>query len=48
MIIPTGDRNVQTLEVYEKRESGIERTTAGNVVFVPLIGEKGWSDPESR
>lgn len=45
MIIPTGDRNVQDLEVYDKRETGVEKTTAGSVVFVPLIGEKGWTDP---
>ncbi|HMD68240.1 MAG TPA: protein-L-isoaspartate(D-aspartate) O-methyltransferase [Chitinivibrionales bacterium] len=45
MIIPTGDRNVQDLEVYDKRETSVEKSTAGSVVFVPLIGEKGWTDP---
>jgi protein-L-isoaspartate(D-aspartate) O-methyltransferase len=48
MIIPTGDRSVQDLEVYDKRETGVEKTTAGSVVFVPLIGEKGWIDPDKR
>jgi protein-L-isoaspartate(D-aspartate) O-methyltransferase len=44
MIIPTGDRSIQTLEVYDKREDDIVKSTAGSVVFVPLIGEKGWAD----
>jgi protein-L-isoaspartate(D-aspartate) O-methyltransferase len=44
MIIPTGDRGAQQLEVYDKRENGVEKTAAGSVVFVPLIGEKGWTD----
>ncbi len=48
MIIPTGDRNVQDLEVYDKRETGVVKTTAGSVVFVPLIGEKGWTDKDKR
>jgi protein-L-isoaspartate(D-aspartate) O-methyltransferase len=44
MIIPTGDRQTQELEVFEKRPDGIEKSKAGSVVFVPLIGEKGWGD----
>ena len=48
MVIPTGDRQVQELEVYEKRADGVEKTKAGSVVFVPLIGEKGWGDPASQ
>ena len=42
LIIPSGDRWVQELEVYEKRQNSIEKTTVGKVVFVPLIGNKGW------
>jgi protein-L-isoaspartate(D-aspartate) O-methyltransferase len=45
MIIPTGDRTSQELEVYEKRKDGVEKSKAGLVIFVPLIGEKGWDDP---
>ena len=48
MIIPTGDRSVQELELYEKQIYGINKSIAGSVVFVPLIGEKGWSDPDKR
>lgn len=48
MIIPAGDRNIQDLEVYDKLETGIEKTKAGSVVFVPLIGEKGWADPGKK
>ena len=46
MVIPTGDRSSQVLEVYEKTEKGFEKSSAGYVVFVPLIGEKGWIDTE--
>jgi protein-L-isoaspartate(D-aspartate) O-methyltransferase len=48
MIIPAGDRSVQDLEVYEKRADGINKSKAGSVVFVPLIGEKGWIDKEKK
>jgi protein-L-isoaspartate(D-aspartate) O-methyltransferase len=48
MIIPAGDRIVQDLEVYEKRADGIDKSKAGSVVFVPLIGEKGWIDKEKK
>jgi protein-L-isoaspartate(D-aspartate) O-methyltransferase len=48
MVIPTGDRQVQELEVFEKHADGVEKSKAGSVVFVPLIGEKGWSDPDKR
>lgn len=42
MVIPSGDRGVQSLEVYHKRDGAVSTHTVGNVVFVPLIGEKGW------
>jgi protein-L-isoaspartate(D-aspartate) O-methyltransferase len=48
MIIPAGDRSVQDLEVYEKCRDGIEKSKAGSVVFVPLIGEKGWIDQDKK
>ncbi len=48
MIIPAGDRSVQDLELYEKRPDGVRKSLAGSVVFVPLIGEKGWSDPDKK
>lgn len=48
MVIPAGDRCVQDLEVYEKRADGIDKSKAGSVVFVPLIGEKGWIDQDKK
>jgi protein-L-isoaspartate(D-aspartate) O-methyltransferase len=48
MIIPTGDRSVQELEVYDKLPGGMQKSKAGAVVFVPLIGEKGWTDPAKK
>lgn len=43
MVIPTGDRNNQELYIFDKTTEGLRQTTkAGNVVFVPLIGEHGW------
>jgi protein-L-isoaspartate O-methyltransferase len=42
MIIPAGDRLHQDLEVYEKTTEGLNKTSAGGVVFVPLIGDEGW------
>ena len=30
------------LELYEKRKDGLVKSIAGEVVFVPLIGERGW------
>lgn len=48
MVIPAGDRCIQDLEVYEKRTDGIDKSKAGSVVFVPLIGEKGWIDQDKK
>ncbi len=44
LVIPSGNRWVQELEIYHKKKNGIEKTTAGGVVFVPLIGENGWKN----
>jgi len=42
MVIPHGDRGVQTLELYRKANGKLERQELTSVVFVPLVGEKGW------
>jgi protein-L-isoaspartate(D-aspartate) O-methyltransferase len=42
MVIPAGDKASQDLEVYEKTSDGLKKTSAGGVVFVPLIGDEGW------
>lgn len=44
LLIPSGSRDVQQLEIYDKNESKIEKSTAGDVVFVPLIGTNGWKE----
>lgn len=44
MVIPAGERKNQQLFVYRKTEQGLISQSAGNVVFVPLIGEHGWKD----
>ena len=43
LLIPSGNRNTQKLEIYKKQNNNITRTTVGNVLFVPLIGNNGWT-----
>jgi protein-L-isoaspartate(D-aspartate) O-methyltransferase len=42
MIVPTGDKKHQELEIYEKVGNGLQKNSMGGVVFVPLIGQEGW------
>jgi protein-L-isoaspartate(D-aspartate) O-methyltransferase len=42
MIVPVGDRDVQTLVVVRRGPNGIETSTIGDARFVPLIGAHGW------
>jgi protein-L-isoaspartate(D-aspartate) O-methyltransferase len=42
MIIPSGERAYQELEVYDKTAKEVRKKTAGGVLFVPLIGKNGW------
>lgn len=44
LLIPSGNRAVQELEIYKKTEAGITKHNAGGVVFVPLIGKSGWQE----
>lgn len=44
MIIPAGNKGVQELEIYHKKKDGIEKSSAGDVIFVPLIGQHGWKE----
>ena len=44
MVIPTGSRTIQDLEVYHNSSRGLIKKSAGTVVFVPLIGGDGWSE----
>ncbi|MBD3345059.1 MAG: protein-L-isoaspartate(D-aspartate) O-methyltransferase [Chitinivibrionales bacterium] len=43
MVIPTGQRESQRLEVYIRTEEGIvHHDSVASVVFVPLVGQQGW------
>jgi protein-L-isoaspartate(D-aspartate) O-methyltransferase len=44
MVIPLGDRDAQTLTLVERVGEGIRTSTIGDVRFVPLVGEFGFSD----
>jgi protein-L-isoaspartate(D-aspartate) O-methyltransferase len=43
MIVPAGDKQYQELEIYEKKPEGLKKTSAGGVLFVPLVGKEGWN-----
>jgi len=44
MVIPTGPRDGQLLERYTKMNDRITLEQFEPLLFVPLIGENGWSD----
>ncbi|MBN1984510.1 MAG: protein-L-isoaspartate(D-aspartate) O-methyltransferase [Chitinivibrionales bacterium] len=44
LVIPTGGRLSQDLEVYEKSGEKVLKSRACGVVFVPLIGDQGWNE----
>jgi protein-L-isoaspartate(D-aspartate) O-methyltransferase len=44
LVAPVGSRWRQMLESWIKREGEIEKIEVLPVVFVPLIGEKGWDE----
>lgn len=46
LVAPVGSRWRQTLELWIKREGEIEKRELLPVVFVPLIGKRGWSEGE--
>ncbi len=46
LLIPTGEREQQRLELYHHRTTRIERQLFNDVLFVPLIGREGWRDAE--
>ncbi len=43
LVIPIGSRQAQTLTLVEKDEDGLEIREITSCVFVPLLGEHGWS-----
>jgi protein-L-isoaspartate(D-aspartate) O-methyltransferase len=48
MVVPVGDLVSQTLVVVEKKPEGVESRKVLDVVFVPLKGEHGWKNHETR
>jgi protein-L-isoaspartate(D-aspartate) O-methyltransferase len=46
LIIPVGERWYQMLEEWEKAPAGLVKKEVIPVVFVPLLGEKGWQEKD--
>lgn len=44
LIIPVGERWNQMLEEWERTDAGLEKRDVLPVVFVPLLGKKGWQE----
>ena len=44
MLIPIGDRNEQTLTLFEKTPDGVRREDLTACTFVPLLGRFGWAE----
>jgi len=44
MVIPIGDTFSQVLTVVTKAGGKLEKQTSFSCIFVPLIGEGGWTD----
>jgi protein-L-isoaspartate(D-aspartate) O-methyltransferase len=43
LVIPVGNRFSQTLTVVEKKEKGSKSRAVCGCVFVPLLGQEGWT-----
>jgi len=48
LVIPVGERFVQTLQTWTRKENDFSMNENIRVVFVPLIGEQGWKDEWDR
>jgi protein-L-isoaspartate(D-aspartate) O-methyltransferase len=44
MVIPVGDRHVQSLDIYDNIQGELKKTAACDVVFVPLVGSGAWEN----
>lgn len=44
LVVPEGDRGVQTLVTYDRTDEGYRRSEGAEVSFVPLLGRHGWDD----
>ena len=47
LIIPVGERWHQVLEEWRKTPAGLVKKEVLPVVFVPLLGQKGWQDKDN-
>ncbi len=45
MVVPIGDRNLQTLTVVRRVGNDVQVSTAGEARFVPLVGQFGFREP---
>jgi len=41
---PIGEQKHQELQLFQRTAAGVQTQSLGRCVFVPLIGEEGWSD----
>jgi protein-L-isoaspartate(D-aspartate) O-methyltransferase len=48
LVIPVGERFVQTLQTWTRKKNDFLMNENIRVVFVPLIGEQGWRDDWDR
>jgi protein-L-isoaspartate(D-aspartate) O-methyltransferase len=44
LVLPVGDRDLQTLEVIDKVGGKITRRQLVECAFVPLLGQEGWEE----
>jgi protein-L-isoaspartate(D-aspartate) O-methyltransferase len=44
LLIPVGDRDEQTLKLFEKTPDGIRSSDITGCTFVPLLGRFGWAE----
>ncbi|WP_201362154.1 protein-L-isoaspartate(D-aspartate) O-methyltransferase [Dictyobacter formicarum] len=42
MVVPVGDHSQQDLQVIQRTQQGMQASSLGRCVFVPLVGEGGW------
>ena len=44
LLIPSGTKDNQQLQLYHRKKDIIEKSVVGNVIFVPLVGKNGWEE----
>jgi protein-L-isoaspartate(D-aspartate) O-methyltransferase len=46
LVIPVGETTQELVRIVREEDGGFRRESLGEVRFVPLIGEQGWSEPQ--